>query len=95
MAWFGRSDRIDDKDRPGDRRWEGYSQTDHRDTRGDRFNGDVRVGQRFSDRQVALPAAYRARYQDSDTSFYRYDEDRIYQIDRATGVIMAMFRIDD
>ena len=91
----GRSDRIGDKDRPGDRRWEGYAQTDQRDMRGDRFNGDVRVGQRFSGRQVALPAAYRDRYRDNDTSFYRYDDDRVYQIDRASGVIMAMFRIGD
>lgn len=94
---FGRDERIGENDRgkDGDRRWEGYSQTDRRDTRGDRFNGDVRVGQRFSDRQIALPTQFRARYQDSDASYYRYDEDRIYQIDRRTGLIMAMFSIDD
>jgi len=67
--------------------------TDRRDHRGDRFAGDLRVGQRFSDRQVALPMQYRARYRDSDASFYRYDDERIYQIDRSSGLIMAMFDI--
>ena len=76
---FGRDDR--------------FSADDRRDTRGDRFAGDVRIGQRFSNRQVALPAQYRDRYRDNDASYYRYDEDRIYQIDRVTGVIMAMFNI--
>lgn len=61
--------------------------------RGDRFAGDVRVGQHFSDRQVALPMQYRDRYRDSDAAYYRYDDDRIYQIDRNSGVILAMFDI--
>ena len=73
---FGRYERIARRSRQdGNRRWEGYSQTDRRDMRGDRFRGDVRVGQRFSDRQIALPVQLRARYRDSDASFYRYDED--------------------
>lgn len=63
------------------------------DHRGDRFAGDVRVGQHFSGRQVALPMEYRERYKDSDAAFYRYDDNRIYQIDRASGVILAMFDI--
>ena len=93
---FGVGERLDDKDRSGSHeRWEGYAQTDPRDMRGDRFNGDVRVGQRLSDRQVALPVEFRARYRDSDASYYRYGEDRIYQIDRRTGLIMAMFSTDD
>ena len=61
--------------------------------RGDRFAGDVRVGQHFSDRQVALPMQYRDRYRDSDAAYYRYDNDRVYQIDRDTGLILAMFDI--
>ena len=61
--------------------------------RGDRFAGDVRVGQHFSDRQVALPMQYRDRYRDSDAAYYRYDDNRIYQIDRNTGLILAMFDI--
>jgi len=61
--------------------------------RGDRFAGDLRVGQHFSDRQVALPIQYRERYRDSDAAYYRYDDERIYQIDRSTGLILAMFDI--
>lgn len=61
--------------------------------RGDRFAGDVRVGQHFSDRQVALPMQYRDRYRDSDAAYYRYDNDRVYQIDRVSGLILAMFDI--
>lgn len=70
-----------------------FGMDDRRDMRGDRFAGDVRVGQRFSDRMVAVPARYRDRYKDSDASYYRYDDDRIYQIDRTTGLILAMFSI--
>jgi len=70
-----------------------YADNDRRDTRGDRFNGDLRVGQRFSARQTALPMEHRARYRDSDASYYSYDDDRIYQIDRGTGMITAMFTI--
>ncbi|HEV2817382.1 MAG TPA: hypothetical protein VGW40_09215 [Allosphingosinicella sp.] len=61
--------------------------------RGDRFAGDVRVGQHFSGRQVALPIQYRDRYRDSDAAYYRYDDKRVYQIDRNTGLILAMFDI--
>ncbi len=71
-----------------------FGQDDRRDMRGDRFAGDVRVGQRLSDRMVAMPARYRERYRDSNASYYRYDDDRIYQIDRATGLILAMFSIE-
>jgi hypothetical protein len=63
------------------------------DHHGDRFAGDLRVGQHFSDRQVALPMQYRDRYRDSDAAYYRYDDNRIYQIDRVSGVILAMFDI--
>jgi hypothetical protein len=61
--------------------------------RGDRYAGDVRVGEHFSDRQVALPIQYRDRYRDDNASFYRYDNERVYQINRNTGLVMAMFDI--
>lgn len=91
-------DHDDQRDFSGDDRRDrdgkdDFASDDRRDRRGDRFAGDVRIGQRFNDRQVALPMQYRARYQDSDASYYRYDEDRIYQIDRRTGLILAMFNI--
>ena len=71
----------------------GLAVNDRGGNRGDRFGGGLRVGQHFSARQVALPAQYRERYKDSDASYYSYDDDRVYQIDRATGLIMAMFDI--
>ena len=71
----------------------GFGMNDRGDNRGDRFRGDLRVGQHFSGRQVALPIQYRERYRDSDASYYRYDDDRVYQIDRDTGLILAMFDI--
>ena len=77
-----------------DRYSAGFEADDRRGShRGDRFAGDARVGQHFSDRQVALPMQYRDRYRDSDAAYYRYDNDRVYQIDRVTGVILAMFDI--
>jgi len=63
------------------------------DHRGDRFSGDLRIGQHVSDRQVALPVQFRSRYQDNDRSYYRYDSDRVYQIDRTSGLILAMFDV--
>jgi hypothetical protein len=59
--------------------------------RGDRFAGDVRVGQRFSARMAALPAAYRTDYRDNDQVYYGYDDQRIYRVDRRTGLILALF----
>ncbi len=88
---FAENDRRADRDSGGKGDFAG---NDHRDTRGDRFNGDLRVGQRFSARQAALPMEYRARYRDSDASYYSYDDGRIYQIDRGTGMITAMFTIE-
>lgn len=61
--------------------------------RGDRFTGDLRVGQHFATRPVALPIRYRDRYRDSNASYYSYNDDRIYHIDRSTGLILAMFDI--
>lgn len=81
----GRDDRYSDNDRRDDRA------ADFQHDRGDRFAGDLRVGQHFSARQVALPMEYRARYRDSENSYYRYDDRRVYQIDRVSGLIMAMF----
>jgi hypothetical protein len=63
--------------------------------RGDRFSGDLRVGQHYSARQVAVPNRYRARYQDDERSFYRYDANRVYQIERSSGLILAMFDVSN
>lgn len=61
-----------------------------RGNRGDRFAGDIRVGQRPTARMVDLPDRYRNDYRDSDAVYYRYDDDRIYEVDRLTNVVMGM-----
>lgn len=96
---YGRDSRYSDNDQR-DGRYGNDNRRDDRDVdfqhdRGDRFAGDLRVGQHFSSRQVALPMEYRARYKDSDSAFYRYDDRRVYQIDRTSGLIMAMFDLAD
>ena len=60
-------------------------------SRGDRFAGDARVGQRATRRMVALPAQYRDEYRDNDEVYYRYDSDRIFEIDRSNGTILRLF----
>ncbi len=94
--WNDRNDRFSDNDRSNRSNGkDGFAENDRSDRwhRGDRFAGDLRVGQHVSDRQVALPMEYRARYRDSSASYYRYDEDRIYQVDRVTGLILQMIDI--
>lgn len=59
--------------------------------RGDRFAGDVRVGQRATRRMTDLPDQYRDEYRDSDEVYYRFDSDRIYEIDRSNGTILRLF----
>jgi hypothetical protein len=80
---FGHDDRVGNDGR--------FGMNDRQPNRGDRFAGDLRVGQHFSERQVALPMEYRDRYRDSDAAYYRYDDHRVYQIDRVSGLILAMF----
>ena len=87
----GRYDNRDNRDGRDGR----YGDNDGPGNRGDRFSGDLRVGQHVSARQVALPMEYRARYQDNETAYYRYDDKRVYRIDRLSGVIMAMFDLQD
>ena len=57
---------------------------------GDRFVGDVRVGQAASARMTALPEQYRARFADDERVYYRYDDRRIYQVDRRNGLVLGM-----
>lgn len=66
---------------------------DARSTDRDRFAGDLRVGQPYSPRHAPLPAAYRDRYRDSESAYFGYDNHRVYQIDRVTGIILAMFDV--
>ena len=63
--------------------------------RGDRFAGDVRIGQRATRRMVALPDQYRGEFRDSDQVYYRYDSDRVFEIDRNSGLILRLFDLID
>lgn len=60
---------------------------------GDRFNGDVRIGQHASARMVSLPAEYRGQYVDDGRVYYGYDNGRVYQIDRRSQMILALLDI--
>lgn len=82
-AWEDRDGRDDDR--------YGSSSRFELSSRGDRFAGDARVGQRATRRMVALPAQYRDEYRDSDEVYYRYDSDRIFEIDRSNGTILRLF----
>ena len=57
---------------------------------GDRFNGDVRIGQHATARIVNLPAEYRGQYVDDARIYYGYDNGRVYQIDRQSQMILAL-----
>jgi hypothetical protein len=60
---------------------------------GDRFNGDVRIGQHATSRMVNLPAEYRSQYVDDARIYYGYDNGRVYQIDRQSKMILALLDI--
>lgn len=83
-AWtsrFGRDDRF------------GANARFDRPNRGDRFAGDVRVGQRTSMRMGALPEQFREEFRDDEDVYYRYDDRRIYQVDRRTDLIRGLIDI--
>lgn len=83
-AWasrFGRDDRF------------GANARFDRPNRGDRFAGDVRVGQRGSARMGALPEQFREEFRDDADVYYRYDDSRIYQVDRRTDLIRGLIDI--
>jgi hypothetical protein len=66
-----------------------------RANRGDRFAGDVRVGQAASMRMTELPEQYRARFADDERVYYRYDDHRIYQVDRRDGLVLGLLDMVD
>jgi hypothetical protein len=85
-----RPDRSDLQDRrDGDDRFASNPRFD-RPNRGDRFAGDVGIGDSYSARMGAVPARYRDEFRDGDEYYYRYDDNRIYQVDRVTGTILRL-----
>ena len=81
-GWDGRNDRRD-----------GYAMDARfdRPNRGDRFAGDARVGQPATRRMVALPAQYRDEFRDTDDVYYRYDNRRVYRVNRTNDMILGLF----
>ena len=81
-GWDGRNDRQD-----------GYAMDARfdRPNLGDRFAGDARVGHPASLRMVALPERYRNEFRDTQDVYYRYDNRRIYRINRRTDMILGLF----
>ena len=107
-AWNDRYDREHRADwenryaRDRDAAWEGRDGRGERfgsdarfdrPNRGDRFAGDARIGQRTSMRMVALPRQYRGEFRDNEDVYYRYDDRRIYQIDRRTDLILRLLDV--
>lgn len=100
----GWNDRDDDRrdGRDGGARWEdrrdgrdqyGSDARFDRPNRGDRFAGDARVGHHAGMRMVPLPDQYRSEFRDSEDVYYRFDNGRIYRINRATNMILGLFDI--
>ncbi|HEX8263336.1 MAG TPA: hypothetical protein VF547_10730 [Allosphingosinicella sp.] len=97
-------DGWDDRDFDRDGRWdndEGYAR-DRVDDRGvvgqiiDRVTGTggLRVGQRASADLGALPYAYRSRYHDNDSAYYRSDGRQIYEIDARTQTVVRVYAMN-
>lgn len=52
------------------------------------------VGQRYTAHFIAVPSRYGTRYRDTTRYLYRFDKvDRIYQVDRRTGIIIRVYRV--
>ena len=85
-AWQGRDGR-------GDRF--GSNARFDRPNRGDRFAGDARIGQRTTYRMAAMPQQYREQFRDDEQVYYRYDDRRIYQVDRRTNLIVGLLDMID
>ena len=47
-------------------------------------------GKPVSSRMVVLPVRYRDEFRDSAEVDYRYDDDRIYRVDRSTNTILSL-----
>ena len=100
--WEDRNDdrqaRWDDRDDDRDGRWDdrdGYASDARfdRPNRGDRFAGDARIGHSATLRMRALPERFRGEFRDTENVYYRYDDGRIYRINRTTNMILGLFDV--
>jgi hypothetical protein len=88
-----RDGRYDDRyDRDG--RWSGNNGRDCPPGLARKNNGCLppgqarRQGDRYSSEYARVPARYSDRYRDNDHYFYRYNDGRVYQIDRRTNRVV-------
>ncbi|HWH17177.1 MAG TPA: hypothetical protein VNT77_02400 [Allosphingosinicella sp.] len=52
-----------------------------------------RSGDRYQNQFGGLPSQYRNQFRDTNRYFYRYDNGRIYQVDRRTGTIVRVIDV--
>lgn len=52
-----------------------------------------KMGDRYDNNYGAVPARYRDQFRDNQRYFYRYDNGRIYQIDRRSGTIVRVIDV--
>ena len=50
----------------------------------------MRTGDRYANQYARVPASYGERYRDTSRYLYRYNDGRIYQIERRTGVVVRV-----
>ena len=99
-SWEDRDDDRRDGRDGGDRwgrdgRGDGYAMDPRfdRPNSGDRFAGDARVGHLAGMRMVALPDNFRGQFRDTEEVYHRFDNGRIYRINRRTNMILGLFDI--
>ena len=50
----------------------------------------MRTGERYGNQYARVPASYGERYRDTQRYLYRYNDGRIYQVDRRSGLIVRV-----
>jgi hypothetical protein len=50
----------------------------------------MRTGERYGNQYARVPASYGERYRDTRRYLYRYNDGRIYQVDRRSGLIVRV-----
>jgi hypothetical protein len=84
-----RSARRDDRDGYDDRYPDGYD-----DQASDQAPYEVRVGSRVPSHFGGIPRELRNEFPETMPYTYRFSDDRVYQVDRRTGVIVRIYEPD-
>ena len=95
--WDDRDGRWDDRDRDG--RWSDGDRRNGRDCPpglAKKNNGcqppgqAMKQGDRYNNQYARVPSSYGERYRDTQRYLYRYNDGRIYQVDRRTGRVVRV-----